>query len=55
MTLDKVQIYYMVLLSMGIALALSPKEGTSLSRSLASTGISLILSLPMVGRIFGWW
>jgi hypothetical protein len=54
-SIDKVQIYYLVLITMGLTLGFVPKEGTSLAQRLVTSVLGFIMSLPMVGRIFGWW
>ncbi len=54
--MDWIQWYYLVILVLGIVLALfmhgDPKEGY---HDFRVDFIALVFSLPIMGRIFGWW
>lgn len=57
--MDKVQVYYIFLLIVGFIGTLvgfvNVKDVEDLAKKVVTYFITLALSIPVAGRIFGWW
>lgn len=55
--MDKVQVYYTVLLTAGVFLSgfLHGKSREAGEYNAVTDMIALVINLPVIGRIYGWW